>query len=46
MHSPDNVAEFAGTTDSTAVVEQQSQSLSSETDRPRMTESLYLKTDA
>lgn len=36
--SPDNVAEFAGTMDSTAVAEQQSQSLSSETDWPRITE--------
>lgn len=45
MCSPDNVAEFAGTTDSTAVAEQQSRSLSSETDWPRMTQSLYFKTE-
>lgn len=41
MCSPDNVAEFAGTMDSIAVAEQQSQSLSSETDWPRMTKSLF-----
>lgn len=41
MRSPGNVAEFAGTTDSTAVAEQQSRTLSSETDWPKMTESLF-----
>lgn len=36
MRNPDNVAEFAGTMDSTAVAEQQNQSLLPETDWPGM----------
>ena len=44
MCSLDNAAEFAGTMYSTAVAEQQSQSLSSETDWPRMTENVSNQT--
>lgn len=45
MSSPDNVAGFAGTTDSTAVAEQQSQSQLSEIEWPKMTEGPFVKAD-
>lgn len=44
MRNPDNVAEFAGTMDSTAVAEQQNQSLLPEIDWPGMKGILHFKT--
>lgn len=44
MRNPGNVAEFAGTMDSTAVAKQQNQSLLPETDWPGMKGILHYKT--